>query len=192
VKVQMLGINLSGQVCFTSVGPASCQIDLGELPPGHYSVEFGLPTGTTKVDLLVEEGAYVVEPITGQSVAFAVPVLRRIPAGTIWGLIGYLSFPPPPPDEPFLDSLAALGALPLNLETGDYGEFLIDSTGTMQWPRTHGYNHALPYVRGYGGPSDSLRELVKYFGKTQGQRCNIQLKTWRGEQYLSWVLATEP
>ena len=191
VRVYFQGIYSDGP-CFTAGGPATCHIDLGELPAGHYSVEFVSRTGTTKVDLLVEEDAYVIQSISGQSVSFDFPVLRRIPNGTIWGLIGYLSPLPPPVDEPFLDSLATLGAQPTNLAPGEYGAFRIDSTGTMQWPGINGFYHALPYVRSYGGPSEPLREMVKFFGKTQSDRSDITLYTWRGEVYRSWVLATEP
>ncbi|HEY6553678.1 MAG TPA: hypothetical protein VI669_09990, partial [Vicinamibacteria bacterium] len=148
VLVSFGKISLSGSVCLAAAGPATCAIDLGALAEGTYSLVFNSSTGNTRFDLLVEQGAYTVTPRQGSGVAFSPATLRRIPDETIWGLIGYVGPAGGPFDSlagSFLDSLEAHGAEPVTLEPGEYGEFLIDSSGNMQWPGTSGYYVARPY-----------------------------------------------
>jgi len=180
-----------GAVCFTATGPATASLDLGDLPSGTYSFIFQAPTGTTRTDLRVDDDAYTVASVQGESVVFPSPVLRRIPDDTIWGLIGYLGHPWEAPfdslADSFLDSLAAAGADPITLEPGDYGDFWVDSTGAMKWPGTTGYYDARPYVLRYDGDYQRLGEIIATFGRTQGQYLSIRLLTWKGDTYATWL-----
>ena len=182
-----------GSVCFTAIGPARCDIDLGALAPGTYSLTFHVGTGDATFDLLVDDDVYAATPAGGEGVQFSPSTLRRIPDGTVWGLIGMVGLIGGSYDalaSAFLDSLAARGALSVTLEPGEYGEFTIDSVGAMHWPWIHGCHVAVPYVRHYEGPSDSLGAVVAYFGRTQSQWMSITLRTWRGQLYRSWVTNT--
>jgi len=198
VMVNFRDITIGG-ICFTAIGPATCTIDLGSLSPGTYPLVFGVRTGTTKANLIVTNDAYTIVPIQAGGVSFPSPVLRRIPDGTIWGLMGSL-VPPYYPGfaefdtlaNAFLDSLAAHGAEPAALAPGNYGAFQIDSTGTLQWPGITGYYFSQTYVRHYSGTSGPLHDLVDYFGRTASQSISIQLYTWRGEWYASWLAAPAP
>lgn len=179
-----------GTACATAIGPATCTLDLGALDPGDYSVEFRVGTGVTRVDLVVDAGAYRVTPDAGESVTFSLATLRRIPDETIWGLIGYLGVAPEPYHtlgQSFIDSLEAHGAEAVTLEPGEYGAFQIDPSGQMIWPGIHGYYAARPYVLHYAGPSEGVAEVIEQFGMTQSQWLSIRLYTWRGEWYATWL-----
>lgn len=184
-----------GTICLTAMGPATCALNLGTLDPGDYSVEFRVGTGVTRVGLVVDVGAYSITPESGESVSFPLATLRRIPDGTIWGLIGYLGIAPEPYHtlgQSFLDSLEARGAEPVALEPGEYGAFRIDPSGQMLWPGTHGYYAARPWVLHYAGPSEAVAQVIEQFGMTQSQWLSIRLYTWRGEWYATWLTAPGP
>lgn len=177
-------------ICLTATGPAMCALELGTLDPGDYSVEFRVGTAVTRVNLIVSDGAYSITSEAGESVSFSLATLRRIPDGTIWGLIGYLGVAPEPYHtlgRSFLDSLEARGAEPVALEPGEYGAFQIDPSGQMIWPGTHGYYAARPWVLHYAGPSETVAKVIEQFGVTQSQWLSIRLHTWRGEWYATWL-----
>jgi hypothetical protein len=193
ILVSFQRVDLGGFGCAFAIGPARCDVDLGALEPGTYSLTFFANTGTTNMELVVDRDFYEATRIAGESVSFTMTTLRRVPEGTVWGLIGYSGRLGGPQDSlaaAFLDSLAVRGAQPVALDPGEYGAFYVDSLGEMQWPGAHGYTFAAPFVRHYTGASDSLGAVVAYFGRVYGEWLSVRLLTWRGDYYATWVANT--
>jgi hypothetical protein len=193
LKIQFSQVSVP-EICLDAPGPATVAIDLGFLPAGTYRLMIG-PSGTgVAAELKVTAGSYEVQGGDGPAIGFPAPKLNRVPDNTVWGLIGYLGLGEPFASvaQDYLDSLEARGAEIQVLSPGDYGYFSIDQAGEIETPANNGYYYARPYVRRFTGDPAALREVVKYFGKTQSQWVSTRLLTWRGDTYYSWILAGEP
>ncbi len=183
------------EVCLTSLGPARADIDLGSLAPGKYLFEISSGGKSVGAALSVSPDSCVVANGESPTIDFPVPHLNRVPDNTVWGLIGYLGHQGEPFDSlagAFLDSLTARGASVGSFAPGDYGYFVIDASGAIERPSTDGYYFALPFIRRFAGDPALVRDLVAYFGRTQGFFLSIQVHTWRGDAYYGWVLAGNP
>ena len=181
-------------ICLDAPGHATVAIDLGPLPDGTYRLMVSSSGKGVAAELNVTTGSYEVHGGDGPTIGFPAPKLNRVPANTVWGLIGYLSLGQPSDSlaQTYLDSLEVRGAEIQTLPPGDYGYFTIDQAGQIGTPPNNGYYYARPYVRRFAGDPTVLRDVVKYFGKTQSQWLSTRLLTWRGDAYYGWVLASEP
>ena len=193
IQIRFLNVSVP-EICQPAFGPARTAIDLGSLGDGTYRLMINANGDGVVAELKVTAGSYVVQGGDGPTIGFPAPKLNRVPDNTVWGLIGYLApgGPSDPVAQDYLDSLEVHGAEIRILEPGDYGYFSIDQAGEIETPPNHGYYYARPYVRRFAGDPTVLRDVVKYFGKTQSQWVSIRLNTWRGDAYYGWVLGGEP
>jgi hypothetical protein len=193
IKISFGYIELSGDACFTAVGPAKSTIDLGVLSVGAYPLRLQTPNESVDGYLVVEAGAYRVLLDSEDAVSFTNPVLHRVPERTVWGLIRYgsLAGSPAVRAQAYLDSLEAHGAVDEPLEPGDYGFFTIDSALVMRWPPNLGSGDLAYHYRSTRDPTE-LREVVRQFAFSDSQWLSIQMHTWRGESWWSHLLRLEP
>ena len=179
-------------VCLTALGPAGAAIDLGSLPSGNYPLSLSANGETVRAQLVVSDDAYTVNNGEGMWTTFSRSQLRRVPDGTIWGLVGYHTTTSAALAQAYLDSVRIVGAQPCSCIPGYYGYYEIDSTANIQTPGNHGYAFAQSYIYHYGGDPLVVRNLVKRYGKSLGDSLSISLFGSHAEAYFSWILQREP
>jgi hypothetical protein len=116
-------------------------------------------------------------------------VLRRIPANTIWGQVGYNLDVAVDSANTFFDSLVSIGAVPETLSTGSYGYFYINGAGNPDtildlgpWiPR----NFLIPFVYHYIGDTATLHSLITAYAN-QGNVVEVNVITSQGFEYRTW------
>jgi len=181
IAISILGVDQGG-VCATSLGPARCQIYLGILPAGSYDLSFTVDGQTTHAQLLVTDQAFTIVRGESQKVTFPKPMLRRIPPGTIWGLVGWFDPAQDARAQAFLDALQGIGARPQVFEPGNYGHFQVGALGTIEEPEGHGFAYARAYLFRYDGSRNALQETVSAYADPTW----VSLYDDLGNSYYSW------
>jgi hypothetical protein len=190
ISVYFTGIS-KPEICLTALGPATAAINLGSLEGGTYALSIAVNNHVFRTDLTVSGTSYSIGTPDAPWVIFPEPDLLRVPDGTIWGGVGYHVSGSAHLAQSFVDSLASLGAHTQRYRSGDYGYFVIDSTGTIEPPENGGYHFFRPFIL-QGPPSlDPVRSLVGRYGKNFGDSLYVSLYGCHGEAFFSWVLRWE-
>lgn len=175
------------QICLTALGPASCQIKLGELSAGTYNLNLEVNGKTEQAILTITSGSYKITHTPGFDFKFDNTELKRVPDNLIWGSVGYINDSLTNAVNTFIDSLQLLGASPVTLTAGDYGFFKIDASGNMIPPENHGYPFIKMFLYDYQNDLEDVKQLIK---RTQQQYVNqiyISCNTWQGDVCYGWV-----
>lgn len=191
VNIDFLGI-YQPHICLDALGPATCTINLGALPTDTYLVRFSVAGRITEGQLTVSSELFTLRHPDTSAIVVRTPELQRVPDGTIWGLVGYITGSLEPTVLSFFDSLTVLGALPGTYSPGYYGYFIIDSSGTIREPQWQAFPHARAFIRHFRGDMLVLRDLVKRYGQRHADSLYISLYGTRGEAFYSWVLRDDP
>lgn len=184
-------INFTGiyqpDMCLTSFGPATTSVDLSSLPNGSYPLTIRVERRKSQGNLIVTSDYYEIDLDETRSVEIITPVLRRIPANTIWGTVGYHSNATSMLVQSFVDSLQFYGAAIQPNAPGYYGYFDIDANNAILPPDNHGYYFIRPFIFSYSGNSHSIKTLVRNYGLNFGDSLNIDLRSTQGHHFMSWV-----
>jgi len=182
-----LGAVVEDDFCFTATGPARALASPGAPRPGTYPVmveNLGVAaTGTLR--------------ITAETIALELPgragvrvqpaLLGRIPAGTIWGVVGYDTPQQEAGVRAFLAALENAGAQRLALPEADYGYFKTDASGQLLVPDPSGYWFARGFIYRYTGDAQLLRRLVRRAYLDNGGQVHPNVRTDRGEEFFGYL-----
>lgn len=178
------------QHCATSFGPAKCEIDFNILPYDEYTLRIIVNETVLETQLSITEEKFVVSDSVSEWVTIVNPEIRRLPYNAIWGYVGFSS------DsfvvkqvQPFFDTLKTLEVQEIDLQSGDYVYFQVDSSGTISPPVNPGTLNAIPFVYLYDNDLTVLRSLIKHYGKHSP--LSITMYTGKGDIYYTWQLAQE-
>jgi hypothetical protein len=111
-------------------------------------------------------------------------VLPRVPQSTIWGGIGYHSKENDPLAQSFIDSLKFYGAVSQTYQRGNYGHFIIDSTGQNS-VTNHGFYFYKSFIFKYSDSISILKKLVYNYGNNYKSEMNIRLYNSQGDFFIS-------
>lgn len=175
-------------ICLTALGPASAQINLGNLGAGTYNLTLEVNGKTESAALTVTDSLYQINFQTGFDFKFDNIKLHRVPPYLIWGSVGYINDSLTNIADTYLDSLPILGAVQKNLSPGDYGFFEIDSFGNIVTPDNHGYPFIKMYKFEYQNDLNSIKELMKRIQQQYVNQIYISCNTWQGDVIYGWTL----
>ena len=172
-------------ICLTQPGPAKATIRVGTLSVGTYNL--GIKVGNNKISgkLIVTADAYKIMLDKSNDVKVISSILLRVPQNTIWGGIGYHIKQSDSLAQSFIDSLKYYGAIFQKLQVGNYGHFVIDSTGQII-DKNHGYYFHKPFILKYPNSISILKGLVNNYGAKYNSILNIMLYSSQGDIYRSW------
>lgn len=191
VKNQLISISfnkiLIPQICLTALGPAITNINLGTLSNRTYNIEIDLRNKTSKGRLIVNDNYYQFVMDSEENIKLAYYMLNRIPANTVWGTVGYHASSSENLAQSFIDSLQTIGATTGTFNRGEYGHFAINSSGSVEPPKQHGYYFIKTFIFTYPGNMDKLKTLVRSYGIRHGNSLSIRLSGSKGESFLSWI-----
>jgi hypothetical protein len=186
-RIKFSGIIIS-DICLTALGPASAQINLGNLSTGTYNLTLEVNGKTESALLIVTDSLYQINFQPGFDFKFDNTKLHRIPRYLIWGSVGYINDSLTNLANAYLDSLQILGAVQINLSAGDYGFFEIDSFGNIVTPDNHGYPFIKMYKFEYQNDLNSIKELMKRIQQQYVNQIYISCNTWQGDVFYGWTL----
>lgn len=181
--VQFTGVSI-GEICLTATGPARATIPLGTLAEGSYSLVLTVRGQAQVSELAVTPETFTVRPARGPWTEFEAPVLRRVPPGTLWGLVGYDAARKGPLVESYLDGLRDAGARSEPFTPGDYGYFRVDASGEIVSPVSSGYWFSRAYLFRFDGDPAGFPDLIRGYADS----LSISLYDDRGRSWLSWLL----
>ncbi|MEQ1834295.1 MAG: hypothetical protein ABL977_14700 [Candidatus Eisenbacteria bacterium] len=188
-------------VCATAIGPARAELELGTLGDGEHTLAMRARGSRLAGTLHVSAGAYAVDA-PGDAVSFPEPILRRLPANTLWGYFGYATPERRADADAVLAELRGLGATPATLAAGHYSvrlrehpgatlegdAFTVDASGSPDYGASTGYYHVLPFALTHSGDLTAVRDLVARVGRTHGDAVHMRVFSTRGTAFYSWVL----
>ena len=185
ISLTVSGIS-KGEICLTSIGPATAEINLGALENKTYLIEITHQGKMYSGSLKVSEDAYLLtfnktKPFIGDN-----PMLKRIPPSTIWGYVGYHKASTANTVKGFVDSVIYLGGQYRSYPEGNYYEFYVDGSGQPIIPANTGYYFYRPVLMHYSGDLIQLQKLIRRYGLTYRDSLNIGIYTRTGEFYYSW------
>jgi hypothetical protein len=151
----------------TMPGPARVVIPLDVTGEGHYGLQFKVNGEVVPARVSISADSFEVTHGEGRWITFPLPVLHRVPPGTIWGQITWGLADRTAQAQAFLDSLVRIGAQSKRLPPGDYEYFRIDRTGTIM-PWFSGAYFDRTFLYGYDGDWLMLGGLVKAFAGPVG------------------------
>jgi len=164
-------------------------VNLGELTNGTYQLPVTVNNIVATAVLTVTDSTFEITGGDSTWTNFTRPTLRRIPANTIWGQIGYPSVAAYDSAISYLDSLLNIGAAPLMLTGGSYGYFWFDGSGNpdsiLELGTTIPSALTIPYVHTYAGDTAALHSLVTLYAN-QGNVVEVNVITSDGIEFKSW------
>ena len=175
------------EVCLTAFGPAKAYLNFGYLANDTYDLEIKVINRKSYGKLTVTDNYYSIDLYYQKKIQLTQYTLNRIPQNTIWGTIEYYTNTSSNLAQSFIDSLQILGATSKTYNSGEYGYFNINSSGSIEPPQNHGYYLIKPYIFEYRNNMDSLKTLVSNYGINYGDSLSIILYNDKGEKFMSWV-----
>jgi hypothetical protein len=176
-------------ICLPAPGKANAIVNLGVLVNNTYQFPIAINNIIVPAQLIITDST--IEVIGGDSTwtSFLRPVLRRVPANTVWGQVGYNLDVAVDSANTFFDSLVSIGAVTETLSTGSYGYFFFDSGGNpdsiLELSSSIGTTYRIPYVYSYSGDTASLHSLITAYAN-QGNVVEVNVITSEGFEYKSW------
>lgn len=174
-------------ICLTAVGPASTQISFDNIPNGIYELEFIFGQTIIKGQLNAGTGSFIATVPVQTRLQFVNPDLKRIPGNTIFGTVHYHAAGTGPVVQQFIDSLQYFGAAAILYPQGDYGQFQIESNGSIRQTQDPGYYFTRYYIFNYTGNNNPLKNLVQRYGNNYPDSLLITLNSTKGQTFYSWV-----
>jgi len=178
-------------VCATALGPAATNFDLGALAPGLYTFPIIVNGEISSSTLTITDSTYSILSGGGRWVGFTKTFLMKVPVGAVWGSASYNAPTAGTFYRTFTDSLNAFGAIPHQYSAGDYGYFQIDSSGTLILPSGTSNFHAT-FILQYNGDTQKVKAVLKQIGQSVGSQIVIAFYSYKGEAYISNVVAFQP
>lgn len=190
IHIEFLGIYALGSI-ETLCGPATGSFIIGAPPNGSYDLFFYVNGDVEQVILDVTDEAYSLNIQHCEWCSFPHTMLLRIPEGTIWGIAEYLNSQYESLIDSYIDTLGTVGAEEMSITPGFYGEFTIDSTGTiLLYGRTP--ENGLAYFYHYQGDWDILADILRYYASTSENAVRIWVMGTGGQWLQSWNLVQDP
>lgn len=162
IDINLIDIEKS-DYCFTALGPAKAEINLGIYQIGNYSANIQIGEVGNTGTLQVTNSQYIFTIDDPQLITLSVDTLNRIPENFIWGYAAYMDDEDIPVVDAFLDSLVQRGAIPVALLPGEFGYFSIDDEGDIhlmdepEWPMSKNFYYL------FENPDEDLRDVLKHF-----------------------------
>ncbi len=176
-------------ICIPGNSNAFAIVNLGALANGTYQLPVTVNTVIAPAQLIVTDSTFEITGGDSTWTNFLRPVLRRIPANTIWGQVGFNLFAAIDSANSFLDSLVSIGAVAETLSTGSFGYFYFDNSGTpdsiLELGSSIGTTYRIPYVYTYAGDTATLHSLITAYAN-QGNVVEMNVITSQGIEYRSW------
>ncbi|RTQ47793.1 hypothetical protein EJV47_17890 [Hymenobacter gummosus] len=170
-------------MCLTAPGFAGAQENITSLAPGSYTLRLQVGTRKTTGTLLVQPDRVELSTCDTNLVAVRHPLLRRVPVGTIWTRASSTAGTAAAEAtvRSMRDSLLRLGAQPLALLPGYYGQFTLDASGNPVIDRS-GYHPSAVLtsaVLAYSGP---MARLQAYLDRHRANGLYVVIQADNGQQ----------
>lgn len=186
IALQFRGVEVPG-TCLTALGPARTIVGLGVVPEDRYPLRL-IANGTTVGGVLqVAADSIVVTGAAGDWTRIPRRVVRRVPDGAVWGLIGWGPEDRTAEANAFLAALRSAGGVSLALPPGDYHRFRATADGRLEWPGETGYWTHRVFVMRWSGSRSPIEAIVR----DHGDPLWISVFGDRGEEWQSWMLRAE-
>jgi hypothetical protein len=162
IDINLIDIEKS-DYCFTALGPAKAEINLGIYQIGTYAAMVQIGEVENTGTLQVTNSQYILTLDDPQMISISIDTLNRIPENLIWGYASYMDDEDIPVVDAFLDSLAQRGANPVSLLPGEFGYFSIDDDENIhlvdepEWPMSKNFYYQ------FENPDEDLRDVLKHF-----------------------------
>jgi len=188
IKIQLDSIE-APEMGAAIITTASVSYDLGVLSNGLYDLTISINGKTIKSHLLVSDTSYLINIQPNDIIMPSRPRLLRVPTTVIWGQAESNT---PMPQQEFIDSLIAHGAIQRALPIGYYFYFTVVSADSFSIPSMMGSRYGQYFLFDFLDSTSVSRALVKSFAKRYGDNIYIGLFGGRGEMYYTTVLGLEP
>lgn len=186
IALQFRGVEVPS-ICATALGPARTIVGLGVVPDDRYPLRL-IANGTTVAGVLrVDADSIVVTGAAGDWTRIPRRVVRRVPTGAVWGLIGWGPEDRSAEADAFLAAMRDAGGEAIALAAGDYHQFRVTADGRLEWPGDAGYWAQRVFVLRWRGSRAGIESLVR----DHGDPLWIRVHGDRGENWLSWTLRAE-
>ena len=171
--------------CETGMAPAKNTSSIGFLPNGDYNVQISLKnTISNQGKLQVTADAFTLKMESLDGIELASTELKRIPAKSIWGYVGYQN-----KDEVgnqpelFIQDLKN-SSLTINLPQGEYGYFKIENNGQLILNPPPKFTFFQTFLFKYDKNLQELESLLEAYrmGPANG-KMEIKVFTWEGESF---------
>jgi hypothetical protein len=169
-------------ICLTSPGRAGSSFDVENLASGSYDLQLRVGKRSTTGTLLVLPDRFEFSTCDTNLVAMRNAIMRRIPANLIWGRSVAANATPAGSAivRSMRDSLIRLGAQPLVLPTGYYGQLEIDASGALVVSRLGYWPTAVieGFTLTYAGPSSRIKA---YLNRHRDPDVSTYIRSDKGE-----------
>lgn len=175
-------------ICLTAIGPASTEIDLSALSNGQYELTFINGQVENKGWLKISDSEIILDFKTQNGIEITTPVMKRVPANTYWGSIGYARQSSENSIDQFIDKLSDLGITYHKQTPGYYFHYRIDADGEYVFDTENsGFHFAKGLFFQYNGDESKLNDLVQTDGKELYQDdVYISIWTYNGGHLYNW------
>jgi len=171
--------------CIQEPGPATTQLNLGNLDNGSYMLTINNGDKQSTATLVVTDDSYSISFSTRNDVDFYFTVLRKIPENIIWGDVWYMAASQAAMADTFTDSLVYFGAKPISGPDGYYGYFrLQDSKVVLE--KEHYLNRfsiEKTFIYTYTGDPKRIDTLVHRRFGPRHDSANFRIRTSGGGWY---------
>ena len=168
VSIKITGVT-SPADCEPKLQPVTLRVDLGGLATGEYPLRTTINRQFFKAYISISEDHFELRTDEDPNLFYiANGRLNKVPQGAIWGHMSYGEGDGKKMAEQFLAELEALGAKPMNLPPGDYGEFYIHFQGQPSETSTGPGTYDFPFVFEYEGGLEALKPLVEKYRQKIG------------------------
>jgi hypothetical protein len=174
------GVDKSGDICLTSIGPASSSVDITLLAPGTYPLAFTVGNRQATGQLELTSSYLRVQSDNPGLVTASSSEIRFTPPTAIWGHVIYSQAADQAAAQAVGDSLQRLGATPLTLPVGNYARFAIAPNSLPVPPTVLPGAVALPLLFTYSGNFARVQALITR-AKATTPSLNMYLTSYKGE-----------
>ncbi len=166
--------------CFTALGPAKAEINLGIYQIGTYQANIKVGELENSGTLQVTNSQYILTINDPQMLEVLFDTLNRVPMNFIWGYAAYTSPDDQPVVQAFMDTLQAVGATQVNLLPGKFGYFDIDSDNNIHLADMPEWDYSENFYYRFEGSDEVLREIIRHFYLYHHAELFVFLRTSRG------------
>ncbi len=187
VTVMFQGV-FETDICLTAIGPASTEIDLSALSNGQYELTFINGKVENKGWLKISDSEIILDFKTQHGIEITTPIMKRVPANTYWGSIGYARQSSENSIDQFIDKLSDLGIKYNKQAPGYYFHYSINADGEYVFDTENsGFHFAKGLFFQYGGDESKLDGLIQTEGK-ELYKDDVYISIWthNGGHLYNW------
>jgi hypothetical protein len=171
--------------CFTALGPAKAEVNLGIYQIGTYQTSIKVDEVENSGTLQVTNSQYILTLNNPQMIDVLFDTLNRVPMNFIWGYAAYNSTDNQPVVDAFMDTLQAVGATQVTLLPGKFGYFDIDGENNIHLIDMPEWDYSENFYYRFEESNEVLREIIRHFYLYHHAEIFVFLRTSTGQVFTS-------